>query len=399
MENEKQFSRRSFLKLSSAAALTLGAFGSASMLSGCGNSSQSSSSNSSSSSSTTEEAFMKEGKGKHLVCAKTGKLIKVAPAILAEQLGYFQEESCDVEFQFIALADAMASMSVNNLDIDLFGIIPACSYVSQGVPVYVFGGTILNGSEIIGLKTFDKELKKAEDFKGLNIGCGREESGQIILKNYLANAGLTVDFGDGKFDTSQKADVTFVYIDNMTAALEGLRSGQNDLYIANNAMGYTYSTQYDDIKVVAIPADITGSYPCCRQNCSEDAYKNKFLSLVDFEIAMIRGYAYYKDENNKADVIKRLVEYSAQDANYVEAAMYGKDGYRNVMDLTPDPHTKECVEYYKAMESVGAIEKSSVDFSQYAVPTVYKKALDTLVEREPNNAVYKQLSSDYSKYN
>lgn len=398
-ELNTQISRRSFLKAGSAAALTLGAVGAAGSLSACGGSSTSNSNSASNTNATKEEPFMSEGKGQHLVCAKTGKLIKVAPAILAEQLGYFEAEGCDVEFQFIALADAMASMSVNKLDIDLFGIIPACSYVSQGVPVYVFGGTILNGSEIIGTKNFTKTLTKAEDFKGLNIGCGREESGQIILKNFLLDAGLNVDCGDGKWDTSKTADVTFVYIDNMTAALEGLRSGQNDLYIANNAMGYTYSTEYDDIKVVAIPADITGSYPCCRQNCSEEAYKKKYLSLVDFEIAMIRGYAYYKDEANKQDVIKRLVDYSAQKEDYVEAAMYGKGDYRNVMDLTPDPHTKECVGFYKAMENTGAISKGTADFTDYAVSSIYKKALDTLVEREPNNAIYKKLAEDYNKYN
>ncbi len=329
---------------------------------------------------------MSEGKGEHLVCAVTGKLIKIAPAILAEQLGYFKEEGCDVEFQTVALADAMASMSVNKLDIDLFGVVPACSYVSQGTEVYVFGGTILNGSEMISSTKFDRELKTAEDFRGLKINCSREESGQIFLKSYLQNNGLEL----GK-------DIEFEYVDNPTTALEGLRSGQCDLFIANNAQGYTYSTSMDDIKVAGIPADVTGSYPCCRQNCSEEAYHKKFLSLVDFEIALIRGYDYYL--NNKDDVIKRLVDYSAQPKDYVEAAMYGTKDYRNVMDLTPDPHTKDVVEYYKAMMAIGEIEQSDYDMADYAVPYVYKKALDTLVEREPDNETYKKLAEDYANNN
>lgn len=333
-----------------------------------------------------EQSFMSEGKGQHLVCAVTGKLIKIAPAILANQLGYFEEEGCDVEFQTVALADAMASMSVNNLDIDLFGIVPACSYVSQGVEVFVFGGTILNGSEIISTTSFTKELKTAEDFRGLNIACSREESGQIYLKSYLKDQGLELG-----------TDVVFEYVDNATTALEGLRSGQNDLFIQNNAMGYTYSSSMDDIKVAAIPADITGDYPCCRQNCSEDAYHNKFLSLVDFETAIIRGYDYYL--NNKEDVIKRLVEYSAQDAAYVEAAMYGTDTYRNVMDVSPDPHTREIVSFYKAMQNIGEIEDNGYDMAEYATSAVYKRALDALVEREPDNATYKKLAEDFSKYN
>jgi NitT/TauT family transport system substrate-binding protein len=334
----------------------------------------------------TEEAFMSEGRGEHLICAVTGKLIKIAPAVLADQLGYFEEEGCDVEFQTVALADAMASMSVNKLDIDLFGIVPACSYVSQGVEIFVFGGTILNGSEIISTTAFTKELKTADDFRGLNIACSREESGQIFLKNYLKENGLELG-----------VDVEFEYVDNATTALEGLRSSQNDLFIQNNAMGYTYSSTMDDIKVAAIVADVTGSYPCCRQNCSEDAYRSKFLSLVDFEIALIRGYDYYL--NNKEDVINRLVEYSAQESDYVEAAMYGTATYRNVMDLSPDPHTREIVQFYEAMQNIEEIEKSDYDMSEYATSAVYKKALDTLVEREPANTTYKKLAEDFSKNN
>lgn len=377
-EKMKNFSRRGFLKTAAASAAVVAAAGT---LAGCGGNPGSNSSE-----ETKEEAFMSEGKGQHLVCAVTGKLIKIAPAILADQLGYFKEEGCDVEFQTVALADAMASMSVNKLDIDLFGVVPACSYVSQGTEIFVFGGTILNGSEMISTTKFDRELKTAEDFRGLKIDCSREESGQIFLKAYLQNNGLEL----GK-------DVEFEYVDNPTTALEGLRSGQCDLFITNNAMGYSYSTSMDDIKVAGIPADITGNYPCCRQNCSEEAYHKKFLSLVDFEVALIRGYDYYL--NNKEDVIKRLVEYSAQPADYVEAAMYGTDTYRNVMDLSPDPHTKKVVAYYQAMMDIGEIEQSDYDMADYAVPYVYKKALDILIEREPGNATYKKLLEDYPKYN
>ncbi len=375
--------RRNFVKVAGATTMTALAAGA---LAGCSSNGSSEKKDGASSGASSEPEFMSKGKGEHLVCAVTGKLIKIAPAILANQLGYFEEEGCDVEFQTVALADAMASMSVNKLDIDLFGIVPACSYVSQGTEVYVFGGTILNGSEIISTKNFTKELKKAEDFKGLNVACSREESGQIYLKNFLQESGLKLG-----------EDVVFEYVDNATTALEGLRSGQNDLFITNNAMGYTYSTSMDDIKVAAIPADITGDYPCCRQNCSEDAYHNKFLSLVDFETALIRGYDYYL--NNKEDVIKRLVDYSAQSADYVEAAMYGTSTYRNIMDLSPDPHTNEVVKFYKAMQNIGEIEKSDYDMSEYATSAVYKKALDALCEREPDNATYKKLAEDFSKYN
>ena len=69
------------------------------------------------------------------------------------------------------------------------------------------------------------------------------------------------------------------------------------------------------------------------------------------------------------------------------------------MDLSPDPHTKEIVKYYRAMQNIGEIEKSDYDMAEYATSAVYKRALDTLVEREPENETYKKLAADFSKYN
>lgn len=332
-----------------------------------------------------EEAFMSEGKGEHLVCAVTGKLIKIAPAIIAQQKGFFAEEECDVEFQTIALADAMASMSVNRLDIDLFGVVPACSYVSQGAEIYVFGGTILNGSEILSAASFDRELKTAEDFRGLRINCSREETGQMALKNYLQEAGLVLG-----------EDVFFEYVDNNTTAMEGLRSDQCDLFITNNAMGYSLGT--DGIKVAGIVRDVTGDYPCCRQNCSAEAYTSKYLSLVDFEVAILRGYDYYL--NNKDEVIQMLCDYSSQEPDYVEAAMYGTDAYRNVMNLSPDPHTKDVKQFYKALQNINEIDPDSpYDMEPYAVSGIYRKALDILLDREPDNETYKKLDAEFAQNN
>ncbi|SHN57963.1 ABC transporter substrate-binding protein [Desulfitobacterium chlororespirans] len=330
-------------------------------------------------------AFKSEGKGQRLVCGVTGKLIKIAPAIIADKLGYFQEEGCNVEFQTIALADAMASMSVNRLDIDLFGVVPACTYISQGTGIYIFGGTILNGSEILSHTSFNRPLKTADDFRDLNIACSREETGQMFLKNHLQKNGLELN-----------KDVEFVYVDNSTTAMEGLRSGQHDLWITNNAMGF--SLGIDDLKVAGTVVDVTGNYPCCRQNCSVDAYNTKYLSLVDFEVALLRGYDYYL--NNKDAVIPMLCEYSSQEADYVEAAMYGTATYRNVMNLSPDPYCNAVKEFYDALQELGEIDpETPYSIDEYAVSDIYRQALDIMLEREPNNETYKTLDQNFAAHN
>lgn len=374
----QSISRRKFIGVAGATAATVAA---ASMV-GCSGSADE---EAKTEEAPAEEAFMSEGKGEHLDVGVTGKLIKIAPAILADQLGYFQEEGCDVTIQTIALADAMASISVNKLDVDLFGIVPSCSYVSQGAQVYVFGGTILNGSEMLVPESFDGDITDPETYRGMNIACSREETGQMYLKNFLQEKGMVLD-----------QDVIFEYVDNSTTALEGLRSGQNDMFITNNAMGFSLSG--DGIKVAGGVCDVVGDHICCRQNCSEQAYKTKYLSLVDFEVAVIRGYDYYL--NNKEDVIKRLCDYSAQEADYVEAAMYGTDEYRNLMDASPDPYVNRIKEFYHVLENIGEIESDTpYDMEEYAVAGIYRKALDILLEREPENQTYKDLDAVYEEHN
>ncbi len=380
----RNLTRRSFIGAAGAAAMAVA--GSAA-LTGCGGSSASDS-GSGKKEETEEEAFMKEGKGQHLVCAVTGKLIKIAPAIIADRKGYFKEEGCDIEFQTIALADAMASMSIDKLDVDLFGIVPAASYISQGSEIYIIGGTVLNGGEYLTKESFDKDLTKVDSFRGLNIACSREETGQMWLKNYLQDQGLDLE-----------KDVTFTYVDNSTTALEGLRSGQNDVFIIPNAMGYTLGR--DGIKVAGHVNETVGrDYPCCRHNVSANAFKTKFLSLVDMETAIIRGYAYMQDPANKQEVIDMMVDYSAQQPDYVEASFWGKGDYKVNQVLSPDPYVNACKEFYEAVKKIGEIDANTpYTMDDYATPVVYRKALDNCLSKEPDNEIFKKLDSEYSAHN
>lgn len=329
--------------------------------------------------------FMTKGRGEKLVCGVTGKLIKIAPAILAEKLGYFAEEGCDVEIQQIALNDAMTALTNNQLDIDLFGVVPACTYVAQGAKAYIFGGTILDGSEICAPSSFSGSLTSFDDFRGLKIACARAETGQMVFKDYLQKQGLTLG-----------TDVEFIYVDNDQSGFESVKKGEVDLYIANNAQGFVQRA--NDIKVVATVRQFTGDYPCCRQNCSEDAYHNKYLSLVDFEIALLRGYKLYMQEPET--VIPILVEYSGQDEAYVRAAMYGTDDYENVMVVSLDPNKKAVLNFYDTLKNIGEIDaNTSYKMDDFVVTSIYGTALDTLIEREPDEKLWKDLKESFDASN
>lgn len=331
--------------------------------------------------------FKSQGKGEHLVVGRRGKLFKIAPSVIAEKLGYFEEEGCDVEFQQVELAEGFASLSTGNLDAMLMGVVQTCEYIAKGSPMYMFGGTVLNGTEILAKEDFIRApFEGPEDFKGYNIAYHRPETGQIAFRAWLKDAGLDIDGGD----------VTFTPLDNEQAMVEAVLKGEVDMCLCNNAFGYVNRDR--GIQVIGAVPDFTGDYPCCRQNASENAYKNKFQSLVDFEIGILRGYKVFKTDPDQA--IPMMAEYSEQSEDYVKAALYGTEDYRAVMELLPDPCTKAVVNFYDSLISIGEIDGSSApEVNEYAVADIYRAALDTLIEREPEESFWQDLDALYKENN
>ncbi len=328
---------------------------------------------------------MSAGKGEHLVVGRRGKLFKIAPTVIAENMGFFAEEGCDVEFQQVELAEGFASLAANNLDMMLMGTVQSLEYIAKGTPLYIIGGTVLNGTEILAGPSWEGTLEGPESFKGLNISYFRAETGQVAFRSWLKDQGLDIDGGD----------VTFTPIDSEQAQIEAMLKGECDLSLVNNAFGYINRER--GIKVAGLVKDFTGDYPCCRQNASDDAYHNKFLSLVDFETALLRGYKVFRQQPDVA--IPMLAEYSGQEPDYIKAALYGTDDYEAAMQLLPDPCRDATLAFYESLKDVDQLDASAPSADEYVVDTVYSRALTSLMEREPEDEFWKDLESIYKKQN
>lgn len=376
----KKLSRRSFVALSGAAVAS--AMGIA--LAGCSGQAPQADSGDADQTGDEEPAeddFTQQGKGEKLVVGRRGKLVKIAPTVIAENLGYFEEEGCNVEFQQVELAEGFAALATGGLDVMLMGTVQTCEYIAQGTPMYIFGGTVLNGSEILVRDDFTAPLETQEDFRGYNIGYHRPETGQVYFRAWLKDAGLDIDGGD----------VTFTPMDTEQALVEATIKGDVDICIVNNAFGYANLDR--GIRVVGGVKDFTGSHPCCRQNASDQAYNEKYLSLVDFEIALLRGYKVFRTDPDTA--IPMMAEYSEQSEDYVRAVLYGTDDYVALMDLSPDPYRNATIAFYNSMKEIGSIPEDAQAPDEFVVTGIYRTALDTLMEREPDDEFWKELDTLY----
>ena len=319
-----------------------------------------------------------------------GKSVKPVGVLVADAMGYFDEEGVKVEFEKVSsMNDAYMAVSTGDLDVYLFSSTAAATFISQGTTTLrVFGGTAAEGSEIIAAKG-TPHITGVDDLLGKTIACQMPETGQMVLKNYLLEQGYTIGApGEG-------ADVTFVYVNDGNTAVEGCTKGEYDYCITNSCLGY-YAENFG-AELVGSVKQFVETYPCCRQTCSQEAYENKFDALVAFETATLRGYRYYLE--NEEATLDILEAYAGEDREFLKAQVYGTDTYTPVMRLSLDPDKIACVKFYETMANLGEITDTvEVDWNDYVVTDVYGTALKTLAERESNVALWQELTEYFNTH-
>jgi len=319
-----------------------------------------------------------------------GKSVKPVGVLVADAMGYFDEEGVKVEFEKVSsMNDAYMAVSTGDLDVYLLSSTAAATFISQGTTTLrVFGGTAAEGSEIIAAKG-TLHITGVDDLLGKTIACQMPETGQMVLKNYLLEQGYTIGApGEG-------ADVTFVYVNDGNTAVEGCTKGEYDYCITNSCLGY-YAENFG-AELVGSVKQFVETYPCCRQTCSQEAYENKFDALVAFETATLRGYRYYLE--NEEATLDILEVYAGEDREFLKAQVYGTDTYTPVMRLSLDPDKIACVKFYEAMANLGEITDTvEVDWNDYVVTDVYGTALKTLAERESDVALWQELTEYFSTH-
>ena len=322
--------------------------------------------------SETERATLK--------VAMLGKDIKSACVIMAKELGYFEEENLNVQFEKVnSLPDGLTAVSMDKLDILPYGIIPSCSFISQGTDVVIFGGTISEGSE--GITAGNEKYTELLQFEGKKIACFRMETGHMVLKDLLREAGV---------------DAEFIYMDSQQSIVEAVNKGETDIGIVNS--GYGYVAEQGGASVAFHVSDFRADFPCCRQTASRTAVTEKRAELVRYMKAVLRAYDTYV--NDRDTTISTLTAYSGQDDAYVEAIMYGTEDYDNAMIVSLDPNKKKVSEFYEIMKANGDISADTeYDINDYIDISIYEEALQELIDEGANDSLYRGLMEQFEVNN
>ena len=310
-----------------------------------------------------------------------GKDIKTVCVILAKELGYYEEEGVDVQFETVSnLNDGVTALSQNKLDVLPYGFVPSATFISQGTDVVIMGGTISEGSQAIVTAENKDMIKDISDFKGKKVGFVRPETGQMIMKSKMREAGLDIE-----------NDVEFIVLDGFPEIAEAVKKCELDIGFVNSNYGYV--AQQMGLEIAFDVGDYAPDTVCCRQTASRDAIDNKRDALVSYMAANLRAYETYL--NDRETTISTLVEYSGQDEGYVEAAMYN-----GVMIPGLDPNTHKIEELYEAMKGNGDIDAATeVDIVEQVDASIYKDALEIMKDRFETEGLYDRLIKAYEGNN
>ncbi len=364
-----------------AATLAFGAFA----MTGCSSQTATSGSASDASSAAQAVTYDISDETENLRVAVLGKDIKIAAMIVADQEGFFEEEGLTLEYQTAAnFSDAITGMLNDQLDVLPFGAIPTCTFVSQGTEdLCIFGGTIAEGSECLTLPEDKDRYVKLEDFADAKIAYFPMETGHLVMQGLMEEAGI------------YNPD-NWIIMSDQNSEMQAVLKGEVDCCFVNSGQGYVAMQQ--GLVTSMQVGDLQPDFPCCRQTTTMKNMDEKSSALVKLLIGELRGMQFMNENPDQA--VKDLAAYSGQSEEYCRNIIFGTDQYDTPMIVETDPYTDAMSEFYETMKVTGNIDADTpYSIDDHMNSTMYKFALDTLIERGEDLGFYQPLVAAYEERN
>ncbi|MDR1916832.1 MAG: ABC transporter substrate-binding protein [Synergistaceae bacterium] len=320
--------------------------------------------------------------------------VRPALVVVAQSLGYYEEEGVDVEFVYIdGGGTAWTSIEAGNLDVYPYAVCTPLSVISQNGDFVIFAGTATEGSSVVvNDKVGDVDFSDYRNWAGKKIGVeviAESETLPLIREDLKAIGVLD--------------QVEFVVIDDAQARLEALRKGAIDA-----------ATLTEERVAIAKELGLKEAFPigekypgyvCCRQTTSFKSLKEKRESYVKYLKAQIRAYRDYK--LNTEVVVRSLAKFLKVEPEFVRNYIATpKDKTTNgefvnfKNQVNPDPAFNKVERLYKGLlaEKV-LVEEEGVKLKDHFNISIFKEALDDLLKEYPDDKVYKEVAANYALNN
>lgn len=369
------------MKFTKIIALFLALAVTASALTGCGSSGKSTAQSASSASDSAADSIAFDAEENTIRFATQPGQIRTAINILADKLGYYEEEGVNVEFVNAAGTEALTAITTGK-DVDVLGtgIVPDLTFIANGSDLVVFEGTAAEGGAIISKPEDVDTYKELSNYANITAAMVRGESSWTVIRTQLKNAGVDPD------------SVTLMEVDCEANVAQAVVKGEADVGFLPVEKANTFLDI--GVSIVYEVGELEPLYVCCRQVTSSTKLAEKRDAFVKFSIANLRAWKYYEDESNQDEIVRILAEDSGKDEDYVRNYLFV-----NRTVLTLDPNKTGVETYYQSLSESGYFENTDVDVSEHIDTSVYSDALNTLLEREPDDAFYQSKLELFQQYN
>jgi NitT/TauT family transport system substrate-binding protein len=304
---------------------------------------------------------------------------RAALTIIADRLGYYKEEGVDVKLVNLQTpGDIIGAMEAGKIDQSAFAITPYLASIAKGSNFTIYGGTASQGEALVAKKENVELYKNFANLKGKKIATVRTSTGEILNRPHIKAAGVDFD-----------KDVELVEFTSYPAIVEAIAKGTVDAgYVIVDLQPSYEGRGLANVIDIGV---LEPNYVCCRQTATTTALNAKRDSFVKILVANIRAYKFYKENVDKT--VDILSEYSGQSRDYIHQLAYVTNA-----NFTVDPNRNGVIKFYNLLKEFNYI-KSDVKIEDHIDTSLYRDALKIILEREPNNPIYKQLWTDYEKNN
>ena len=299
-------------------------------------------------------------------------------SVVAYNAGLYEEEGIEPEFTYNpSNPENTQALLDDKTDLVSAGATCVLQYIDQGADIVIIGGQMSLGETVYVLPERAEEFQELteETLAGKKVGVSRMNTGDIAFRKILSERGVDL------------SKIECVELDSQPTVTQAVLKGEVDLGI--NFL--TYRESAESLGLVPVSQldaeDEWPDYICCRMFTTREKLEENRDAYVKALKANIRAFEVIQtDQETTLEAAKKA--YDIDEAVLVnELYGYGHLG------LSPNPDVKNTSKFYEAMVDVDYAQ-GSVDIRDYIDPTLYRDALDELLEEDPENEIYLSLKEE-----
>ncbi|MGM9972069.1 MAG: ABC transporter substrate-binding protein [Anaeroplasmataceae bacterium] len=307
---------------------------------------------------------------------------------VADELGYIEEEGIKIEYVNIGFTEAFAALKTNKKSLDILstGFPQHLSAIARGDDLKIIGGTASEGGALFTKTSNYERFLDFNNYNNITVGMKNDEQAWIIGRQYIKDNYPNIDL----------SSITVRIYDTPLLATQAAAKGEIDVAFVSDPAMASYEGNLD-VKKLYWTGELVPNYVCCRETTTPAKISEKRDAFVKLEKARIRAWEYIDNEANRQSVLEMVAHFTGQTTDYVNSYLF-----ETASKLTADPNKKGIIQYFNSAAEIGFFgdaDLSKVKIEDNIDTTIYKDALDELLEEYPTNEYFKSRLTLFNEQN